>query len=46
MWIILFIVAIMFVLGSALLLLRSAKLPKIPDTVKPQPYEDDDNNWT
>jgi len=46
MWIVLFIVAIMFVLGSALLLLRSAKLPKIPDTVKPQPYEADDNNWT
>ena len=42
MWIILFIVAVMFVLGSALLLLRSAKMPKIPDTVKPQPYEDDD----
>ena len=42
MWIMLFIVAVMFVLGSALLLLRSAKLPKIPDSVKPQPYDDDD----
>ena len=44
MWIVLFIVALLFVLGSALLLLRSAKPPKIPDTVKPQPYEDDDED--
>ena len=44
MWIVLFIVALMFVLGSALLLLRSAKMPKIPNTVKPQPYEDDDTD--
>jgi flagellar basal body-associated protein FliL len=42
MWIILFIVAVLFVLGSALILLRSAKTPKIPDTVKAQPYEDDE----
>ncbi len=46
MWIILFIVALLFVLGSALLLLRSAKIPKIPDQVKPQPYQhDDDSEW-
>jgi hypothetical protein len=31
MWIVLFIVAVLFVLGSALILLRSAKMPKIPD---------------
>jgi hypothetical protein len=43
MWIILFILALLFVLGSALLLLRSAKIPKIPDHVKPQPYQDDDD---
>jgi NADH:ubiquinone oxidoreductase subunit 3 (subunit A) len=42
MWIILFIIALLFVLGSALILLRSAKTPKIPDTVKAQPYEDDE----
>jgi flagellar basal body-associated protein FliL len=42
MWIILFIVAVLFVLGSALILLRSAKIPKIPDNVKAQPYEDDE----
>lgn len=43
MWIVLFIVALLFVLGSALLLLRSARIPKIPDHVKPQPYQDDDD---
>lgn len=43
MWIILFIIALLFVLGSALLLLRSAKIPKIPDHVKPQPYQDDED---
>jgi hypothetical protein len=44
MWIIMFILALLFVLGSALLLLRSAKIPKIPDDVKPQPYQNDDDN--
>jgi hypothetical protein len=43
MWIILFILALLFVLGSALLLLRSAKIPKIPDDVQPQPYQNDDD---
>jgi len=42
MWIVLFIVVVLFVLGSALMLLRSAKIPKIPDNVKAQPYEEDD----
>ncbi|MDO9169453.1 MAG: hypothetical protein Q7U18_10280 [Methylobacter sp.] len=42
MWIVLFIVIVLFVLGSALMLLRSAKIPKIPDKVKAQPYEDDE----
>jgi len=46
MWIVLFIVAVLFVLGSALILLRSAKTPKIPDNVKSQPYdEDNSNDW-
>lgn len=46
MWIVLFIVAVMFVLGSALILLRSAKIPKIPDHVKPQPYDGDNpDDW-
>jgi NADH:ubiquinone oxidoreductase subunit 3 (subunit A) len=44
MWIVLFIVVVLFVLGSALILLRSAKMPKIPDNVKSQPYEKDDSD--
>jgi len=44
MWMVLFIVAVLFVLGSALILLRSAKTPKIPDNVKPQPYNDDNSD--
>lgn len=46
MWIVLFIVALLFVLGGGLLLLRTAKMPRIPDTVNRQPYEDDDNDET
>jgi len=46
MWIILFIVAVILVLGSALLLLRTAELPKIPDTAKSLPYDDDNGgDW-
>ena len=46
MWIVLFIVAVLFVLGSALILLRSAKTPKIPDNVKSQPYDkDNSDDW-
>jgi len=46
MWIVLFIVAVLFVLGSALILLRSAKTPKIPDNVKSQTYdEDNSDDW-
>jgi len=45
MWIIIFIVAVLFVLGSALLLLRSAKMPKIPAQLKSKPYDDDDSGW-
>ncbi len=43
MWIIVFIVALVLVLGSALILLRTANMPKIPDNVKAQPYEDEDD---
>ena len=46
MWIVLFIVALLFVLGGALILLRSAKMPKIPDNVKSQPYDEDNfEDW-
>ena len=41
MWVVLFIVALLFVLGSALILLKTAKMPKIPDNVKSQPYDED-----
>jgi len=45
MWIFIFIVALLFVLGSALLLLRSAKTPKSPKQLKSQAYDDDDSGW-
>jgi len=46
MWIVLFILASSFVLGGALILLRSAKTSKIPHNVKSQPYdEDDSDSW-
>lgn len=45
MWVIIFIVALLFVLGSALILLRSAKIPRIPKNLKPQPYDEDDGGW-
>lgn len=46
MWIMLFILAVMFVLGNALLLLRTARPPKIPKDIKSQPYDDDqDDDW-
>jgi len=46
MWIVLFIIALLFVLGGALILLRSAKIPKVPDNVKTQPYDqDEEDDW-
>ncbi len=36
------ILAVLVVIGSALLLLRTARKPRIPDSVKPKPYRDDD----
>ena len=46
MGLLVFVVAFLFVLGAALLLLMSAKLPKIPYHVKSQPYEDDEeDDW-
>jgi len=40
-WIVLVLV-ILVVAGNAFILLRTAKKPRIPDGVKPQPYEDED----
>ena len=46
MWIVLFIVVLLIVLGGALILLRSANTAKIPKNVKAQPYEQDDSeDW-
>jgi len=44
MRILVLIIVFLFVLGGLLILLRSAKLPTIPDSVKAQPYEDDDDD--
>jgi|GEM_PF-292917 hypothetical protein len=46
MWVILFVIALLFVLGGALILLRTARMPKIPKNVKSQPYEEDrEDEW-
>ncbi len=40
------ILAVVLIVGSALILLRNAKSTKVPDSVRPKPYEDDEtNNW-
>ncbi len=39
------ILAVLLVAGNALLLLRTAKKPRIPDSVKPKPYRDDEEEW-
>lgn len=41
-WIFLALV-IIIVLGNTMVLLRTAQKPHIPDGVKPQPYEDDED---
>ena len=40
-WIVLALV-ILVVAGNAFILLLTAKKPRIPDGVKPQPYQDED----
>jgi hypothetical protein len=44
MWLLFFIVALLFVLGNALFLLRSANTSKVPDNVKAQPYDKDESS--
>ena len=40
------LLAVVWVVGSALILLGTAKLPKLPDSVKAQPDRDeDDSGW-
>ena len=36
--------AVILIIGSALILLRTAKKPKVPDSVKAQPYQDDEGS--
>ena len=43
MGIIIFIVIVLFLLGSWLLLLRTANSHKPPANVKPQPYSDEED---
>jgi hypothetical protein len=40
-WLLL-IVAVVVIVGSALILLRTARKPKLPGSIKPKPYGDDD----
>lgn len=43
-WIVLFIVFAVIV-GNALVLLRTAKKPKIPDSFERKPHEDESDGW-
>lgn len=47
MWIYLIIfLVLMFIIGNALVLLRTAKKPKIPDKFESQPYRvNDESGW-
>ena len=42
MWLVLFIIALLFVLGHAFFLLRAKH--RLPDNVKAQPYSDDEDD--
>ncbi|MEN8259404.1 MAG: hypothetical protein ABFS02_02255 [Pseudomonadota bacterium] len=45
MKVVLFIlIAVVLIGGSAMVLLRTAKKPKIPDSVKPKPYDKDSDS--
>lgn len=41
------LLAVILIGGSAMVLLRTAKKPRIPGSVKPQPYDNDkdDGGW-
>ena len=43
MWILLVVLVLGFIVGSALILLRTAQQPRLPDSAKSQPYADDDD---
>ncbi|MDD5034347.1 MAG: hypothetical protein PHE55_06275 [Methylococcaceae bacterium] len=39
-----FMLLLVVVVGNAMVLLRTAKRPNIPDSVKPKPYRDDEED--
>ncbi|MGR9114486.1 MAG: hypothetical protein ACU85E_01875 [Gammaproteobacteria bacterium] len=40
------LLAVILIIGSALILLRTAKKPRLPGSVKAKPYQDDeDSGW-
>jgi len=39
------VLVVAIILGNLMILLRTAKKPKVPDSVKPKPYRDDDESW-
>ncbi|HWO99987.1 MAG TPA: hypothetical protein VNL74_05095 [Methylococcus sp.] len=39
------IIAFLVIVGNALLLLRTARKPRLPASVKPRPYRDDEDTW-
>ncbi len=43
MGIVVFIIVFLFVLGSWLILLRTANAHKLPKNIKPQPYDENDD---
>ena len=43
-WVVLILVFLV-VLGNAMVLLRTARKPKTPDSVKPKTYQDDEGGW-
>lgn len=43
MWILLTLFILAFIAGGIFILLRTAKIPKIPIGLKSQPYEEDDD---
>ncbi len=43
MWLLLFILAMLYVLGNAFLLLRMTNIPKIPKNFIARPYDDDED---
>ncbi len=39
------VLAIILIVGNAMILLHTAKKPKIPHQVKSKPYQEDDTEW-